>query len=411
MGEGRYDDDPDDSGELVPAPDRLWRHPAELGAEQAAANLAARRALGRRWPSMTVSFIAGATLVALAWIFTGNEPSPDTSASVEVVDVPTVPVIEGPPGFDEWANAIAENHRGSVVALHMEGDMEWPRANAILYDTGGFLLTSAHAIDGANIIFAKLSTGLEVPAEVIASDEVSGVAVLKVPSPELDPPTFSPGNVAPLDRLVGLAAHTDDEGALVRGVQILGEEHVASLPNGDLLSGLYRLSDELDDTWAGAPIIDENGGIVAMAVRARSGANYAIPTTLAREVAYDLIDTGRTETVGWLGVSLDPQTISEDLREERDVPGGVLVRRVWDQTPAARGGLVAGDVIIGLGSVNVLELGDLQTALRALPPGEAVELRYSRRVVPNDPILDVNDPTFTGERHSTTIVLGAQPYV
>ncbi len=388
-----------------PAPDRLWRHPAELGAETAAANLAARQAGGRRWPGQLVAFIAGATVVGATWLFT-DTPDPTIEViTTNMVEPASAEGGSGPIGFDEWSRQIAEANRTSVIGLHLGGEAPTHMAQATLLRDDGHLLTSAHAIAGASDITAVLHDGRLSPAELVASDPVSGVAVLKIASPELPPPTYSDGRVAARDRLVGIAGQ-DDGDALVRGVTVLDDDQVALLPSGDVLGGLFRLSNELDGAWAGAPIIDENGGVVAIAVTTVDGTNYAIPTALATEVGADLIREGTTDHVSWLGIEMSE--LSESLRTQRDLRGGVVVRKVWDQTAAARGGLSAGDVIIGFASVNVLEISDLQTALRSTQPGEAIEIRYSRRV----PIASSSphEPTsLESQILTTTVVLGAQP--
>ncbi|NNC80229.1 MAG: serine protease, partial [Acidimicrobiales bacterium] len=360
MGEG-YDDEDQVPGAPVPAPDRLWRHPAELGAEQAAANLAARQAGGRRWPSMLASFLAGAALVGLAWLFT--DPSPTTIQNIEtvVLEAPIRPVVDGPLGLNEWAIEVTEPNRQSAVTLHLGGDAAVPIAQAILYRSDGHLLTSAHAVNGATDINAIVGT-VSLPAQVVAADFVSGIAVLKVPTPDVEPGIFSEGSVSARDQVVAMGAMASDDGPLVRVVEVLSKDQVAVTAAGHHLSGLFQLSEPLDNAWAGAPIVDARGGIVAMGVSTRNGVTYAVPTSLAFDIAQDLTDKGSTAHVAWLGVV--PERLTDSLKAERDLPGGVLVSKVWSESAAAKGGLVAGDIILGIGSVNVLEPNDLLSALR-----------------------------------------------
>jgi S1-C subfamily serine protease len=405
-----YDDEGPASGAPMPAPDRLWRHPAEAGAEQAAANMAARKAGGRRWPEILMSFVAGMAFVGLAWIFSDQPEKPIQVIEERVVAPPSTLILasDAPVGFDEWAFEISKPNRGSVVGLHLGGDVAHDMAQAILYRDDGLLLASAHSLIGAEEISAVLPDGRGLPALVLASDQVSGVAVLKIASPEIEPAIFSNGNVALRDRLVGIAGHAVDGEPLVQTVDVLGEDHVASLPNGDLLSGVYRLSSELDPTWAGAPIVDENGGVVAMVVATADGANYAIPTGRARQIATDLLESGTTETVSWLGVEL-ASGLTDDLQQQRGVRGGVLVTRVWNESPAARGGLAAGDVIIGIDSVNVVELSDLSLALTYTNPDDVVEIRYVRRPLVEGPEATDPEEDYVAEGQIAVVRLGAKP--
>jgi len=189
LGEGTYEDGPFE-GELLPAQDRLWRHPAERGAEQAAANLEARRVHGRRWPAMFVSFIAGCSVVGLAWLMQDEPPAPIIEYSFEEVEPVEVSLPDGPLSFDEWANDIAVSNRHSVVGLHLGGDVRHEMAQAIMFATDGHLITSAHALLGAENIAVTLADETREPAQLVAADPVSGIAVLKINAPDLPPPIF-----------------------------------------------------------------------------------------------------------------------------------------------------------------------------------------------------------------------------
>lgn len=410
--EGTPNDEPLE-GQMMPASDRLWRHPAERGAEQAAANLAARRVYGRRWPSMLMSFIAGCTVVGTAWLFQDEPPQPaPLPPTVLEVEAATTVAFGDPLALNEWPDEVAQLNQTSVVGLRIGGDAPHEMAQAILLADDGHLVTSAHALIGADPerITALLSTGEPEPARLIAIDAVSGIAVLKINSPELPPPTYGDeAQVLAGDQLIALARHSSEGGSLARIVGLLGKGHVASLPNDDLLSGLFRLSDDLDESWSGAAILDEDGAIVAMAVESRYG-HYAIPAKLAREVAQELITTGAIDHKAWLGVD-GLVELSDGIKQERNLLGGLLILRVWDETPAARAGLVAGDIIVGAGSVNVLDRTDLRLVMATLNPGDTIEIRYSRgRPTTTNPDETTPEPgELPGEIFTTVVTVGAAP--
>ena len=402
--EGTENTDP--IGEQPPeAQDRLWRHPAERGAAQAEANLAARQTMGRNWPSLVMSFIAGGALVGLAWILQDSAQAPIEESTTVEIAAPEVTDI-GPLSFDAWADDVAQLNRHSVVGLRLDGTPRHEEAQAIRLGTNGYLITSAHALDGAENIGVLLSDGSPTtPAQILGTDPVSGVAVLKINATNLDPPTFADdGEVAARDRLVALAQSSADSGPRALAVDVLGNDQVAPLPGTSLLSGLFRLSADLADPWSGAAVLEENGGIVAMTVEARNGSHYAIPVSTARKVAQELIDTGTVSHRAWLGVEMDD--LSEGIMTERELLGGVLMSRVWDETPAARGGLLAGDIIIGIDDANILDPLDLQLHLGTLTPGDSVDIHYSRVDVP--PQSGTGELDLSGETFTTTVTVGAR---
>lgn len=98
--------------------------------------------------------------------------------------------------------------------------------------------------------------------------------------------------------------------------------------------------------------------------------------------------------------------LSEGIMTERELLGGVLMSRVWDETPAARGGLLAGDIIIGIDDANILDPLDLQLHLGTLTPGDSVDIHYSRVDVP--PQSGTGELDLSGETFTTTVTVGAR---
>lgn len=359
---------------------------------------------------MLMSFVAGCSVVGLAWLMQEEQPAPLVINTVQEVEAPENSLPEGPLSFDEWANDIAATNRHSVLGLHLGGEPMHEMAQAILMSTDGHLITSAHALMGAQDITVEVPGDEPIPAQLVASDPVSGVAVLKINAPNLPPPTFGNDDLALVsDRLVALAHHGEDTDSLARTVDVLGKNHVTVTRNGDMLSGLFRLSDDLDDEWAGSAVLDASGGIIAMTVESRDRRHYAVPIDVARTVAQQLIESGEVEYKAWLGVEMSP--LSPTILEERQLLGGMLISRVWSETPAAKGGLVAGDIVVGAGPINVLDRQDLVEFLGTLSPGDELELRYSRstgeEIGPDAANPQPGD--VVNEIHSTTIVVGARP--
>ena len=392
---------------LLPAQDRLWRHPAEHGAEQAAANLAARRTHGRSWPSMFMSFVAGCCTIGLIWMLADSrEPAPIEEVLVQQISTADV-AFDGSLSFDDWVDDVSQLNRSSVVALHLADGADQEVAQAVLLRDDGHLITSSQAIADATEITAEFPGGIE-PAQLIASDDVSGIAVLKINSPNLNPPTFGDQSQVPVgDRVVALAHRTlDSDVAIAQSVDLVGRDHVAMMSNGHLLTDAFRLNEDLGADWSGSAILSGDGGIVAMAVTARDGGTYAIPINAARAAANQLLSTGTVEQKSYLGV--DDSGLSDNLMEERGIPGGVLLTRVWAETPAARAGLVAGDVITRAGSVNVLNRTDLREALATFEPGSTIEITYSRGNSGVEITLEGEDPVEV-ELLTTVAVLGARP--
>ncbi len=354
---------------------------------------------------MFMSFVAGCCVVGLAWMLADNDPqAPIEQVSVQEITPSEEVTFAGPLSFDDWVDEVSQLNKTSVVSLHLGGDLPEDHVQAVLLRDDGHLITSAHAISGAQDITAEFPGG-RLPALMIGSDAVSGIAVLKINSPNLAPPTFGEeSQVLVRDRLVALS-HSTSESEPAMAVDLLAKEHVTTLENGDLLSDLFWLSDELSSEWSGSAILAEDGGIVAMAVTGRDGSQYAIPIDTARSAADQIISNGEVEHKAWLGVEL--ASLTQGLQEQRGVTGGRLVTRVWSETAAARAGLVAGDVITRAGSVNVRSGTDLREALATLEPGDNIEITYSRVTGTTGALRDPGD--VESELFTTIVTVGAIP--
>jgi S1-C subfamily serine protease len=118
-------------------------------------------------------------------------------------------------------------------------------------------------------------------------------------------------------------------------------------------------------------------GINTAIVRGGSGIGFAIPATMARRISSELVANGSVSR-GWLGVSLQPLTpglaASFAVKDRK----GVLISEVTPDSPAARAGLKAGDVVLELNATKVENPGDLARAVGLARPGTETTLRVWR---------------------------------
>ena len=102
---------------------------------------------------------------------------------------------------------------------------------------------------------------------------------------------------------------------------------------------------------------------------------WATPVDLAREIAIQLLATGRVVPV-WLGV--EGGDLSSSGARQLGVTGGATVDRVYANSPASSAGVRPGDVVIGLDGHQVTSMANLIMAIHALPPGTSIELDVER---------------------------------
>lgn len=392
------DDEPDDApgrdpGRApLPPEDRLWRHPSELGSRATPHPVpvaARRRPLPWLVGLLSFGLGAGTTVAALAVAGTFDAEPPATA--VERVQIE---VAKNPNASDL---AVAEAVLPAVVRIRGEGVTGTRSGSGVVFRTDGYVLTTADAIDGADLVTVWSHEGRPAPAAVVGVDPSTDLAVVKV-----DPGAYG---------LTELPAATIGRPNTLQ----LGERTVAVVPDENrpsrpsvsvgLVSGLDMRVDGTDGTTlhdmiqssvrlapevTGAPLVDSSGAVVGLitcrdqpdgegAGRATADDNtlrvrYATPIDYAKAVADELILTGRVAHV-WLGVEGTDPTDEEIDREGR---GSAVVTKVAASSPAAAAGLRPGDRVLAVEGVPVTSMSELVVALRAHRPGDAIGITFRR---------------------------------
>ncbi len=151
-----------------------------------------------------------------------------------------------------------------------------------------------------------------------------------------------------------------------RGRRIGGAiEHTAPLPRGS----------------AGGPLLDLEGRLIGInSVRADGGLILALRADAALQDRVAALGRGEAPRRARLGVALAPPRAGRELRSAVGLPerDGLLVRGVQDDSPAARGGLQRGDLIVRLGERVTGRIDDLHEAMEAAPAGVSVEVGVVR---------------------------------
>jgi S1-C subfamily serine protease len=249
-------------------------------------------------------------------------------------------------------------------------------------------------IADADQISVTLFDGRRVPAEVVGTDALTDLAVLKVDAAGLiaiawgdsdrcrvGSPVWAVGSPFGLDRTVTFGILSGKH-RMVRAstqYQDFMQSDVAVNPGN-----------------SGGPLVDARGTLVgintAIVGDTYQGVSFSIPSKVAQQVYERLRDTGRVDR-GWLGVGLmdvpDDQLVGDDPRIR-----GALVRHVTNgQSPAATAGLRTGDVIIEVDQTPVHDIGHLMRLIGGSLSGSTVTLDVIR----------------SGERLELSVVLGIRP--
>jgi S1-C subfamily serine protease len=305
--------------------------------------------------------------------------------------------------YSEAVINVAKRLLPSVVSIRVEieAGREGRRGgggSAIALTTDGFLLTSAHVVEGARSSTVEIATGEEVRAEVIGSDRHSDLAVVRCEAADLSPAIL--GDAARLrvgQLVVAVGSPLGYSGSLSAGViSALGR----SLPTGRgagtrMIDNVIQTDAALHPGNSGgalantaAEVVGVNTAVVGPGIG--QGLGLAVPVNaVTRQIIGSLMSTGRVRRA-YLGVGGASRPLPVPLMRDLLQSRAITVASVTSGSPAGVAGVQPGDRILALDDVATTDLAGLQ--------GLMVESRIGQRVV-----LDV---LRDGTRHSLDVVLG-----
>lgn len=288
---------------------------------------------------------------------------------------------------------LAERVQPSVVSIYqVQTNGKWskdiPRERlpgapgsgaGLIIDEKGYIITNNHVVGDASEVEVRLSDKSKLIAQVIGKDADTDLALLKV-STDRQLPTahlgdsntvkvgqwvLAVGNPFGLDRTVTLG--------VVSGI---GRENI----NLSRYENFIQTDASINPGNSGGPLFNLHGeviGINTAIINFAQGIGFAIPSNMAKQVVQQLRNHGKVVR-GWLGVGI--QALTSDLAAKFGVSEGegVLVNEVFDNDPAARGGIKPGDIIIKINDSLVDTPNALSRLIAVIPPGAMAYIEVVR---------------------------------
>jgi serine protease Do len=223
--------------------------------------------------------------------------------------------------------------------------------SGVIYSKDGLVLTNNHVIEGANEITVQTSDGTDYDAEVVGTDEKSDVAVLRLKGAVKGLVPIAVGDSTNLrvgDVVLAIGNPFGFSQTVTMGiVSAKGRSETGIVDYADFI----QTDAAINPGNSGGALVNMNGELVGIntAIISRSGGyqgiGFAIPSNMARQIAQSLVKDGRVVR-GWLGIGI--QDVDPNLAGAMSLPtaDGVLVSDVEHGSPAEKGGLLRGDVIL-----------------------------------------------------------------
>jgi S1-C subfamily serine protease len=277
--------------------------------------------------------------------------------------------------------AVAEALSGSVANLQVRRRTRRGQAmgagSGVAISADGFIITSAHVVEGSGHGVAAFSDGRETPVSVIGSDPLSDLAVLRADGGELSPATLGDAADLRVGQLVVAIGNPNGFASSVTAGVVSGLGR--SLPVGArggprrVVENVIQTDAALNPGNSGGALVDGAGRVVGInTALAGIGLGLAVPINDATRVLIStLIRDGRVRRAH-LGVAVAPRPLPPRTAQRLGRRAGVQIMQVIEESPAAAAGLRRGDLLLALDGEPVTDASDVQRLMVGERIGRAV---------------------------------------
>jgi S1-C subfamily serine protease len=296
------------------------------------------------------------------------------------------------PGNDLLLDAYSQAVSGAFEAahpavVHLEvGSDRAPggSGSAFFISPDGYLLTNSHVIHGAREMRVFLADGRKLAAELIGDDPGTDLAVLRVSADEIscltlaDSAAVRPGQIA-----IAIGSPMGFQQTVTAGI-VSGLGRSLRGASGRLIDNVIQTDAALNPGNSGGPLVNtlsEVIGVNTAIIRPAQGICFAIASNTARWVAAWLIKDGRIRRsfIGLVGQDV-PLLRKVSRHHHLAQETGVLIAGIENNSPAARAGLLEGDVVLALDEAATPTLDSLHKLLTGDRIGERAIVTFLRGV-------------------------------
>jgi putative serine protease PepD len=266
--------------------------------------------------------------------------------------------------------------------LQAQGGATEAQGSGFVIDDQGHIVTNDHVVNGATAISVIFNDGTRAAAKLVGSDASSDLAVIKVDAgaAHLTPLQLADSDQVRVgDEVVAISSPFGLENTTTAGIVSALNRTIQSI-NGYTIAGVIQTDASINHGSSGSPLLDDHGHVIGVNsqieggnVDGNVGVGFAIPSTTVRKVVDQLI-AGTPVAHPYLGVQL---TTASAIGAANAAPGAT-VAAVASGSPAAKAGLVRGDVITAVNGTAATSADDVTAAIVALEPGQKVTLQVTR---------------------------------
>jgi len=294
---------------------------------------------------------------------------------------PATPLPDFSPVVAEVMPSVVSVTTETVVSSFFGQSTDYVAGSGILLDEEGYIVTNEHVVEDAQSIYIELADGRTFSANIVGTDPLSDLAVIKIDATDLPYACWGDSSSLSVGEWVLAIGNALGKGIIVTQ-GIVSRLDVSVTVEGNTLYGLIGTTAAVNPGNSGGPLVNMSGeviGITSVKIIASEveAVGFAISSDEAKPIIEDIIRYGHV-TYPWLGVSATTVTPLLAASENLSVDRGALIVEVFAGDPADAAGLREDDIIIRFGGQEISDIADLVRAIRASEIGEEVEIDFVR---------------------------------
>jgi serine protease Do len=244
----------------------------------------------------------------------------------------------------------------------------------------GYVVTNNHVVRNANTVEITTDDGKTYDAKVVGTDAKTDLALLKVEGKSDFPHVMlSETNPRIGDWVIAVGNPFGLGGTVTAGIVSASGRDIGAGPYDDFI----QIDAPVNRGNSGGPAFDASGKVIGVTTAIFSpsggsvGIGFAIPADTVRTVVNQLKEDGHV-TRGWIGVQIQP--VTKDIADSLGLKAaeGAIVAEPQPDSPAAKAGIKAGDVILSVNGETVKDARALAKMVAAKKPGSKIELGLMR---------------------------------
>lgn len=327
--------------------------------------------------------------------------TPQTSSDATVNNPMTPAALSGMTGPVSYAQAV-EKASDAVISIYTaktvqrrqttgnaffdqffgdrlnRSEVETGSGSGVIFNEAGYIITNYHVIKDVQQMRVLLKDGRDFPATIVGSDPETDLAVLRIIAEGLKPISLSSMETIAIGDVVLAIGNPFGVGQTVTMgiVSATGRDRVGL----NTFENFIQTDAAINPGNSGGALIDANGRLVGIntAIFSRSGGSlgigFAIPANMAKDVLDQILENGQVKR-GWLGVEASNMS---DMIKTRVGTNGIVVTGVYRGGPADQAGLLPGDILTHINSIEISSIHDILKVVTPNQPGDTVSIEGIR---------------------------------